>query len=364
MPKSGIVGLPNVGKSTLFNALTKTYAAKAENFAFCTIEPNLGIVEVPDPRVGTLAKIFSPAKVIYANFEFFDIAGLVKGAHAGQGLGNQFLAQIREVDSIVHLLRCFEDSEIQHVENRVDPVQDLETILLELRLADLAVVQKRAEKIKKQKENQQELELLKKITKSLEDLEPLNLTQAEALLLRHLNLLSLKPFLLGANLQESDLANPLQNSHYQELLKYLKTLELRHNLKIPIVPLSAQIEVDLLDLEAKEAREYLEDLGVKSSGVPNLIEASFQLLDLISFFTAGEKEVRAWTIKQNSTALEAAGVIHTDFQKGFIKAEIVSFEDFIRSGSKTSARETGKLRLEGREYLIQSGDIVEFRFNL
>jgi len=373
VPKSGIVGLPNVGKSTLFNALIKNYAAKAENFAFCTIEPNIGIVEVLDHRLNVLSEIFDSKKTVPSIFEFVDIAGLVKGASEGQGLGNKFLSHIREVDSIVHVLRCFEDQDIEHVENSVDPIRDLETILLELRLADLSVLQKRKEKLKKQiktKSNQEqkklseELEIIEKTSQSLESLQFITLSPKEILLIKHLNLLSFKPFLIVANLKEEELANPQGNSHYQRVLAYLLDLKDKRDLKIPVVPISAQIEADLFDLKPEEAKEYLVDLGIESSGVPKLIKACFDQLDLMYFFTAGEKETKAWTIKKNSTASEAAGEIHTDFQKGFIKAEVVSFEDLATLKSKAVAKEKGKLRLEGKEYLVKDGDIIEFKFNL
>jgi GTP-binding protein YchF len=364
--KAGIVGLPNVGKSTLFNALTRSRKAEAANYPFCTIDPNVGVVTVPDERLLALQKIAKTQVVIPAAIEFVDIAGLVKGASQGEGLGNQFLANIREVDAIVHVVRCFEDSDILHTMGSVDPVRDIDVITTELILADLDAVQKRIEKTQKKarsgdKEAQAELALLERLVPHLNENKPANIlecSEEEQKLLKLFQLLSAKPVLYACNVAEGDLANAEQNPFVQKVAAFVKE---HHD--AAYVPISARIEAELVDLSPEEAKEFLADLGVTDSGVSNLIRASYSLLGLQTYFTAGEKEVRAWTIKKGWKAPQAAGVIHTDFEKGFIKAEVVSYEDLVRLGSTAAAREAGKYRLEGKEYVFQDGDVALFRFN-
>ncbi len=364
MLQAGIVGLPNVGKSTLFNALTQNNSAEAANFPFCTIEPNIGIVNVPDKRLDKLREIFNSQKIIPAAFKFVDIAGLVKGASEGAGLGNKFLSHIREVDSIVHVIRCFEDENIHHVDGSVNAVRDFETIRLELALADMSVMQKRIDKINKQaksgdKNYQREFEILNEINNNFENLNiklP-ELTAEDKALIAHLNLLSFKPFIIAANLKEEELAKPLENPQYLALSKYIDK-------NIELIAISAQIEAELIELSEEETAEYLQSLGVNESGVKSLIQASFKALGLMTYFTAGEMEARAWTVPINCKAPQAAGAIHTDFERGFIKAEVVGWDDLLNYGTKQLAKDAGKVRLEGKEYTVQSSDIIEFKFNV
>ena len=362
--KAGIVGLPNVGKSTLFNALTRSRKAEAANYPFCTIDPNVGVVTVPDERLYALQKIAKTNVVIPAAIEFVDIAGLVKGASQGEGLGNQFLANIREVDAIVHVVRCFEDSDILHTMGSVDPVRDIDVITTELILADLDAVQKRLDKTQKKaksgdKEAQAEVALLERLVPHLNENKPANIlecTEEEQKLLKLFQLLSAKPVLYACNVAEGDLATAEQNPFVQKVAAFVKA---HHD--AAYVPISARIEAELIDLAPEEAKEFLKDLGVSDSGVSNLIRESYSLLGLQTYFTAGEKEVRAWTIKKGWKAPQAASVIHTDFEKNFIKAEVVSYEDLVRLGSTAAAREAGKYRLEGKEYVFRDGDVALFK---
>jgi len=366
MLKAGIVGLPNVGKSTLFNALTRSRKAEAANYPFCTIDPNVGVVTVPDARLAVLQKIAKTQVVIPAAIEFVDIAGLVAGASKGEGLGNQFLANIREVDAIVQVVRCFEDSDIIHTMGSVDPVRDIEVITTELVLADLDAVTKRIDKTQKKaksgdKEAQAELALLQKLEPHLNSGKTANVLDAtddEMALMKLFQLLTAKPVLFACNVAESDLATAEQNPFVQKVAEYVRT---HHD--AAYVPISARIESELIDLSPDEAKAFLKDLGVDDSGVSALIRGTYALLGLQTYFTAGEKEVRAWTIKQGWKAPQAAGVIHTDFEKGFIKAEVVSYDDLSRLGSVAAARDVGKYRLEGKDYVFQDGDVALFRFN-
>lgn len=363
--KAGIVGLPNVGKSTLFNALTRSRKAEAANYPFCTIDPNVGVVTVPDERLAVLQGIAKTQVVIPAAIEFVDIAGLVAGASKGEGLGNQFLATIREVDAIVHVVRCFVDDDIIHNMGSVDPVRDIEVITTELILADYDTVIKRQQKnIKKarggDKEAQAELDLLQRLEPHLNESKPANILEVdeeEALLLKHFQLLTAKPVLYACNVAEDDLADADANEFVQKVAEFVRT---HHD--AAYVPISAKIEFELIDLELAEAKEFLADLGVADSGASSLIRAAYALLGLETYFTAGEKEVRAWTITSGCKAPQAAGVIHTDFEKGFIKAEIVSYADISTLGSVAAARDAGKYRLEGKEYVFQDGDVALFRF--
>jgi GTP-binding protein YchF len=366
MLKAGIVGLPNVGKSTLFNALTRSRKAEAANYPFCTIDPNVGVVIVPDERAYVLQKIAKTNVVVPAAIEFVDIAGLVAGASKGEGLGNQFLANIREVDAIVQVVRCFEDSDVVHTMGGVDPVRDIEVITTELVLADLDAVAKRMTKTQKaakagDKEAVVELALLNKLEPHLnagKTANTLPATPEEIALMKLLQLLTAKPVLFACNVAEGDLATAEKNPFVQKVAEYVRT---HHD--AAYVPISAKIEAELIDLPPEEAKAFLKDLGVDDSGVSSLIRGAYSLLGLQTYFTAGEKEVRAWTIKKGWKAPQAAGVIHTDFESGFIKAEIVSYEDLTRLGSVAAAREAGKYRLEGKEYVFKDGDVALFRFN-
>lgn len=366
MLKAGIVGLPNVGKSTLFNALTRSRKAEAANYPFCTIDPNVGVVTVPDDRLPVLQKIAKTSVVIPAAVEFVDIAGLVAGASKGEGLGNQFLANIREVDAIVHVVRCFQDPDVIHTMGAVDPVRDIEIVTTELILADLDAVQKRIEKTQKKaksgdKEAHAEMALLEKLVPHLNTNKPANLLpvhEDEAKLMKFFQLLTAKPVLYACNVAESDLAHAESIAYVQQVAAFVRA---HHD--AAYVPISARIEAELIDLPPEEARAFLKDLGVEDSGVSALIRATYALLGLLTYFTAGEKEVRAWTIKKGWKAPQAAGVIHTDFEKGFIKAEVVSYEDLARLGSVAAARDAGKYRLEGKEYVFKDGDVALFRFN-
>jgi len=367
MLRAGIVGLPNVGKSTLFNALTRTRKAESANYPFCTIDPNVGVVTVPDPRLEPLAKVAHTETIIPAAVEFVDIAGLVKGAAEGEGLGNKFLSHIREVDAIVQVIRCFEDADIHHVAGRVAPVRDIETITMELVLADLDGIRKRAVKLGKDakkgdKDAAKLLALIEKLEPHFDEGKPaitLEMDDDEQKLARELYLLSLKPTIFAANVKEDQMADADSNPYVNQVRDYAQA---HHGCNT--VTISAQIESDLVDLSEEETREFLEDLGVKESGVGALIRASYDLLGLRTYFTAGEKEVRAWTIRKGDTAPQAAGVIHTDFERGFIKAETVAYDDLMSCGSVAAAREKGLYRMEGKEYVVKDGDVLLFKFNV
>ena len=367
MLKAGIVGLPNVGKSTLFNAVTRTRKAEAANYPFCTIDPNVGIVTVPDERMYVLQKIAKTQVVIPAAVEFVDIAGLVKGAAAGEGLGNKFLSHIREVDAIVQVVRCFEDADIHHVAGNIDPVRDIETITTELVLADLEAVQKRLASVAKDakrgdKEALAQENVLKKIEPHLNAGKPaltLELTPEEKAVSRLFWLMTDKPTIFACNVKESDLATADANPFVLKVREYAA-----HHFACEAVVISAQIESDLIDLSDAEAKEFLKELGVSESGVGALIRATYHLLGLRTYFTAGEKEVRAWTIHAGDTAPKAAGVIHSDFERGFIKAETVAYDDLVNCGSVAAAREKGLYRMEGKEYVVKDGDVLLFKFNV
>jgi len=366
MLQAGIVGLPNVGKSTLFNALTAQEAALAANYPFATIEPNVGVVAVPDERLEPLAKIVKTSVIVPATVEFVDIAGLVRGASKGEGLGNQFLANIRETDAVIQVVRCFEDENIIHVEGSVNPVRDIETIQIELALADLASIEKRRDKAMRaaksgDKDAKREIEILDKIQPVLEEGRPArsaDLSDDERAIVKAWFLLSTKPTIYAANVDETTLADPNSNPHVQTVREHAKT----ENAEVVVI--CAKLEAELVALDPSERTEYLKDLGLASSGVDDLIKSAYKMLGLMSFLTAGEKEVRAWTIPQNTKAPKAAGEIHTDIERGFIRAEIVSYGDLTRVGSYAAARDQGLLRLEGKEYIMQEGDIVNFRFNV
>ncbi|MBX3732834.1 MAG: redox-regulated ATPase YchF [Verrucomicrobiae bacterium] len=367
MLKAGIVGLPNVGKSTLFNAVTRTRKAQAANYPFCTIDPNVGVVTVPDDRLVVLQQIARTNVVIPAAIEFVDIAGLVKGASAGEGLGNKFLSHIREVDAIVQVVRCFEDPDIHHVAGSVDPVRDIETITTELVLADLESVNKRLERVAKDakrgdKAAQAEQGVLQKLQPHLDAGRPaltLELAAEEKAVSRQFWLMTDKPTIFACNVREGDLATADDNPHVRRVRDYA-----RSHLACEAVVISAQIESDLVDLSPEEAAAFLAELGVRESGVGALIRATYHLLGLRTYFTAGEKEVRAWTIHSGDTAPKAAGVIHTDFERGFIKAETVAYADLVACGSVAAAREKGLYRMEGKEYVVQDGDVLLFKFNV
>jgi GTP-binding protein YchF len=367
MLRAGIVGLPNVGKSTLFNAVTRTRKAEAANYPFCTIDPNVGVVTVPDVRLEPLSKIAKTSVIIPAAIEFVDIAGLVKGASQGEGLGNKFLTHIREVDAIVQVVRCFEDPDIHHVAGDIDPIRDIETIITELVLADLETVQRRREKVAKDAKRGDkaaiaETEVLAKLEPHLNAGKPaitLKLTPEEQGIARGFFLLTDKPTIFAANVKESDLAVADSNPHVAKVRDYART-----HVACETVVISAQIESDLTDLSAEEAKEFLQHLGVQESGVGALIRSTYHLLGLRTYFTAGEKEVRAWTIHAGDTAPKAAGVIHTDFERGFIKAETVAYDDLIKCGSVAAARDKGLYRMEGKEYVVQDGDVLLFKFNV
>jgi ribosome-binding ATPase len=363
MLRAGIVGLPNVGKSTLFNALVANAKATAANFPFCTIEPNVGVVAVPDERLNVLAKISSSAEIIPTRVEFVDIAGLVKGASQGEGLGNQFLANIREVDAIVHVVRCFENDDIIHVSGSVDPIRDIEVINLELALADLGQVEKRLDRARKQargnKELQIEVDALEKLLPILNEGQParqLTLTEEEELAVKPLGLLTYKPIIYAANVSEDDLAT---GNVWVEQVRELATGE-----NAQVVVVSAQVESELIELPVEERQDFLESLGVKEGGLQSLIRATYELLGLRTYFTTGPKETRAWTIKAGMLAPQAAGVIHTDFERGFIRAETVAYQDLVAHGSMTAAKEKGLVRSEGKDYTVQEGDVMLFRFNV
>ncbi len=367
MLKAGIVGLPNVGKSTLFNALTRTRKAEAANYPFCTIDPNVGVVTVPDARLEPLSKIAKTQTIIPAVIEFVDIAGLVKGAADGEGLGNKFLSHIREVDAIVQVVRCFEDADIHHVTGSVDPVRDIEIINTELGVADLDNVKKRREKLAKDvkrgdKAAVAENAVLAKFEAALDSGKlalSVELTPEEKILAKSFYLLTDKPTIFACNVKENELAGADKNPFVLKVSEYVKT-----HLACQAVVISAQIESDLSDLSAEEASQFLKELGVNESGVGSLIRATYHLLGLRTYFTAGEKEVRAWTIHVGNTAPQAAGVIHSDFERGFIKAETVGYDDLMKCGSVAAAREKGLYRMEGKEYVVKDGDVMLFKFNV
>lgn len=362
---AGIIGLPNVGKSTLFNAITKQNILAA-NYPFATIDPNVGIVTVPDKRVDELSKMYNPKRTIPTTFEFTDIAGLVKGASNGEGLGNKFLSHIREVDAIVEVVRCFNDDNVIHVDGTVDPIRDIEVINVELIMSDLEIVNNRINKITKKvkssknKQEQLELELMTRIKKSLEQNIParkLDFTEEELKITSPFNLITAKPIIYVANVNEEDI-NSNSNNYVNKVIEYAK----KENTDVVII--CAKIESELADMDEEEKNEFLKDLGIKESGLSQLIKSTYRLLGLATYFTVGSDEVKAWTFKKSMKAPECAGIIHTDFQKGFIRAEVISYNDLIYYGNENKVKEAGKVRLEGKDYIMQDGDICHFRFNV
>jgi hypothetical protein len=363
MLRAGIVGLPNVGKSTLFNALVANAKAEAANFPFCTIEPNVGVVSVPDERLDVLAKISQSEKVVPTRIEFVDIAGLVKGASKGEGLGNQFLANIREVDAIVHVVRCFDDDDIIHIAGSVEPLRDIEVINIELALADLSQIERRIDRTRKQirtsKEAQLELSALERLAAALNEGKParsVSLNEEEAALIEPLGLLTSKPIIYATNVSENDLATG------NDWVKQVQQLAATEGAQAVII--SAQVEAELVELSPEERADFLESLGVGEGGLKSLIGATYKLLGLRTYLTTGPQETRAWTIVAGMKAPQAAGVIHTDFERGFIRAETVAYQDLVANGSMVAAKEKGLVRSEGKEYVVQEGDVMLFRFNV
>ena len=363
--KLGIVGLPNVGKSTLFNAITNA-GAQSANYPFCTIEPNVGVVAVPDSRLDKLAEMYDPEKYTPASIEFVDIAGLVKGASKGEGLGNKFLANIRECDAIVHVVRCFEDTDIVHVEGSIDPKRDIETINLELILSDVEMLEKRLDKTKKllkgDKKYQVDINLFERILSALNEgkaARSVEMDEEEQKIISEVALLTTKPIIYAANMSDEDFSKGIEGNKYLDMVKEVAAEE-----HAGVLPICAQSEEEIVDMDKEEKEMFLSDLGLEESGLDRLIKECYSLLGLISFLTAGKPEVRAWTIKKGTKAPQAAGKIHTDFERGFIRAEIVSFDDLMECGSIAAAKEKGLYRSEGKEYVMKDGDVVLFRFNV
>lgn len=363
---TGIVGLPNVGKSTLFNAITNSQV-EAANYPFATIEPNVGIVNLYDERINNLVKLVNPENVVYSTVKFVDIAGLVKGASKGEGLGNKFLQNIREVQAIIHVVRCFEDNNITHVNNKVDPISDINIINLELIISDLEIIENRINKIKKtalanaDKKAKAEYDILTKIENCLKQekmASDAGLSEEELALVKHYNLITLKPYLLLANISENDINNPMANVHYQSLVDYAN----RNH--IQVLPISAKIEYEISRLNDDDKNEYMQLIGLKEPGLNQLTRAAFKLLNLSTFFTVGKKEVRSWIFKNGSLAPQCAGEIHSDFERGFIKAEVIKYDDYIKYQTEQAIKEAGKINLEGKNYVVQDGDICNFKFNV